>query len=180
MLGMSHPRPSRPTRIALALALPFLLAGCFTSSQPKFPLSNAVPALGDGGRYVAYERRDDGSFKRDETVQMRPRAAGGYDYIDEKGKVTPFSLHRIGPDRHVAQAIRDDGHTADYILLHARDAEVLTYATDCAKQDAAKLKRLGVEIRDQGRICAIDKVADPAALFAALKLGEPSGKMVRE
>jgi hypothetical protein len=162
--------------------LPFLLllAGCFTSSQPKFPLSSAVAVFGDGGRYIAYERSSDGSFRRDETIELRKRADGGYDYIDEKGKVTPLSLYRIGPNLYVAQAIREDGQTADYVAVRVNGNEVLTYPLDCTKQDAAKLKSLGVEITDQGRVCNVDKVADPLTLLAGLNRGEPSGKMVRE
>jgi hypothetical protein len=162
--------------------LPFLLllAGCFTSSQPKFPLSSAVAVFGDGGRYIAYERSSDGSFTRDETIELRKRADGSYDYIDEKGKVTPISLHGIGPDLYVVQAMREDGHSVDYVVVRVRGNDALTYAADCTKQDAAKLESLGVEIRDKGRVCMIDKVADPAALFATLSLGEPTGKAVRE
>ncbi|MPZ56963.1 MAG: hypothetical protein GEU91_10805 [Rhizobiales bacterium] len=178
---MTYPR-SRLLRLgqtALALSVSLLLAGCFTSSQPKFTLASAVPALGNGGRYIVYQRNSDGSFQRDESFEMRGRADRGYDYIEDKGKVTPVSLHRIGPDRYVAQAIREDGKTADYLVLRLRGNEVLSYGPDCAKQDAAKLKGLGVEIRDK-TTCVIDRVADPAALFATLELGEPGVKMVRE
>jgi len=166
--------------LALAFALLLLLTGCFTSSQPKFPLSTAVAALGDGGRYVSYERTSDGGFKRDETFTVRKRADGGYDYIDSKGEVTSLSLHRIGPDLYVAQALRKNGHTADYVILRIQGKEVLSYLPECAKQDPAEMKRLGVEIRDNGKICDIDQVADPAKLFTLLKLGEPGAKMVRE
>ena len=166
--------------LVIAFALALLLTGCFTSSQPKFPLSTAVAALGDGGHYVSYERTSDGGYKRDEMFTVRKRADGGYDYIDSKGKVTSLSLHRIGPNLYVAQALRENGHTADYVILRVQGNEVLSYLPDCAKQDPVKMKRLGVEIRDNGRICAVDRVADPAALFAMMQLGEPGGKMVRE
>jgi len=164
----------------IALSLTLLLAGCFTSSQPKLPLAKAVAALGDGGRYVAYERQSDGNYKRDEVIDMRKRADGGYNYIDSKGKITPFSLYRIDLDLYIAQATREDGHNTDYLALRVIGKDVFTYTTDCAKQDAAKLKSLGVEITDQGRVCNIDNVANAIALFAGLNLGEPSGKMVRE
>ena len=158
------------------MSVAFLLGGCFTSSQPKFPLSTAVPALGDGGRYVGYDRRSDGSFKREEPLDVRKRADGGYDFIDAKGKVTTLSLHRIGPDRYVAQA--SEGKTIHYVVLQIDAKDVLSFATSCDKQDAAKMTALGVVI-DRYE-CKIDGVADPAALFAALNLGEPGSKMVRE
>jgi hypothetical protein len=160
----------------LALALLFLLAGCFTSSQPKFPLSTAVPALGDGGWYVGYERLSDGSFKREEVFEVRRRTDGGYDFVDAKGKATTLSLHRIGSDRFVAQASDEGG--IHYVILQVRGNEVLAFAPDCKEQDAAKLKAQGVDIRQYE--CVIDRVADPAALFAGLELGEPGSKMVRE
>jgi hypothetical protein len=163
-----------------ALALALLLAGCFTASQPKLPLSRAAPAFGNGGHYIAYDRKSDGSYKRDEAFDLRKRADGSYDYIDSKGKATLLSFHRIGPNLYVAQAIREDGHSADYMTLRRNGKESLTYPLDCAKQDAAKLKSIGVEISDQGRVCNIDKVADPMALFTSLNLGEPTGKMVQE
>jgi len=170
--------PSLVTTLTLAL----LLAGCFTSSQPKLPLAQAVAPFGDGGSYGAYERLSDGTYKRDETVTMRKRADGGYDYVDSKGKVTPLSFYRIGPNLYIAQAIGENGQGADYVAVRVSDdgKEGLTYPLDCTKQDAAKLKSLGVEITDNGRVCNIDKVTVPMALFAGLNLGEPSGKMVRE
>jgi hypothetical protein len=176
---MTYPRCglSRLGRTVLALAGALLLAGCFTSSQPKFPLSSAVAVLGKGGRYVTYERREDGSFKRDETIEVRPRADRAYDYIDEKGKVTPVSFHRIKGNIYVAQAVGADRHT-DYVMLRVDGKEVHFFAPDCDKQDAAKLKALGVVI-DQHE-CKIDGVADPAALFATLERGPPGSKMVRE
>ena len=178
---LAAPR-TRQSRLPLfaSLALALLLAGCFTASQPRLPLSKAAPAFGNGGHYVGYDRKGDGSYKRDEAFDLRKRADGGYDYIDSKGKATLLSFHRIGPNLYVAQAIREDGHSADYMTLRRNGKETLTYPLDCAKQDAAKLKSLGVEISEQGRVCSIDKVADPLALLASLKLGEPTGKMVQE
>jgi hypothetical protein len=164
------------SRAASALALFFLLAGCFTSSQPKFPLTTAVAAFGDGGRYVGYERTSDGSFKRDEAFNVRRRPDGAYDFVDAKGKVTTLSLHRIGPDRFVAQA--REGGSVHYVILQVRGKEVLAFHPDCNKDDAAKLKAQGVDVRQYE--CVIDGVTDPTALFAALHLGEPGSKMVRE
>ena len=163
-------------RAALALAFLLLLAGCFTSSQPKFPLSTAIPALGDGGRYVGYERLSDGSFKREEAFDVRRRNDGGYDFVDAKGKATTLSLHRIGPDRFVAQATEEGG--VYYVILQVRGDEVLAFAPDCKEQDAPKLKAQGVNVRQYE--CVINSVADPAALFAGMEPDEPSSKMVRE
>jgi len=168
-------------RLALALACCLLLAGCFTSSQPKFPLSTAVPALGNGGHFGAYERQSDGSYKRDDSFDVKHRADGGYDFTDLKGKVTTVSLHRIRGDLYVAQAVNDKNDHTDYALLRVQGKdgnEILAYAPQCDKQDAAKLKALGVEIRKYE--CVIDRVADPAALFAAIDIGEAGSKMVRE
>lgn len=177
---MIHPRSPLPrlSRIAPAVGLALLLAGCFTSSQPKFPLSTAVAALGKGGRYVTYERRDDGSFKRDVTIEVRPRGDSAYDYIDEKGKVTPVSFHRIKENIYVAQATRPNGGHSDYLMLRVEGNAVMFFPTSCDKQDAAKLTARGVVI--DKRECKIDGVADPAGLFASLDPGQPGSKMVRE
>lgn len=160
------------------LALSLLLAGCFTSTAPKFPLANAVPALGDGGRYVGYDRQDDGSFKRESPVIVKHRSDGGYDFIDSDGKVTPASLHRVGPDLYVAQASNANSTYTDYVMLRIHGNEVLGFAPQCDDQNAAKMTALGVVIHDHE--CKIDAVADPAALFAHLKFGPPTMKLVRQ
>jgi hypothetical protein len=50
------------------------------------------------------------------------------------------------------------------------------------QQDKAKLAALGVELRGGLRSleCPIDRVVDPAALFAHLNLAEPAEKLVRQ
>jgi hypothetical protein len=49
----------------------------------------------------------------------------------------------------------------------------------CDKQDPAVLSANGVVQRDKFE-CSIDKVTDPAKLFAALTAGEPTSKLVPE
>jgi hypothetical protein len=160
----------------VAVGLCLLLAGCFTSSQPKFPLTGAAAALGDGGRFTMYER-DKGQFVRGDTIEVKRRPDGAYDFID-KDETTTASLHAIGPNRYIAQAIGKPGARAEYAVVQVRGNEVLAFAPDCRKQDAAKLTALGVVIGKYS--CSIDRVADPAALFASLVLGEPTSKLVRE
>ena len=169
-------RTPAPILACLLAAFALLLTGCFTSSRPKFPLNTAEPALGDGGRYVAYERTGDGSFKREDAFDVRKRADGRYDFVDAKGAVTTLSLHAAGGDRFVAQVVEGDG--VHYAVVQVRGNEVLTFATDCTKHDAAKLQAQGVVVRRLE--CMIDRIADPAALFAGIELGEPTSKMVRE
>jgi hypothetical protein len=59
-------RKSMPLLAAAALSI--LLSGCFTSQTPKFPMSSAVPALGDGGRYVMSNHVGKGKFKREQVL----------------------------------------------------------------------------------------------------------------
>lgn len=160
------------------IALCLVLAGCFTSAQPKFPLTSAVAAFGEGGRYVSYERKDDGHYEKDETFTVRHRPDGAYDFIDSKGEPESVSLHRIGPDLYVAQGVAKDKNRTDYVVLRGTGQEMVGYAPECSKQDATKMEALGVEIRRQE--CVIDRVADPAGLFTALDLGAPTSKLVRE
>jgi hypothetical protein len=185
LFDMMHRVAAAPMRglrpsLLMTLLASLLLSGCFTSTAPKFPVSESASALGDGGRYVAYQRQSDGSFKREDPFTVRKRAGGGYDFVDADGKVLGLSLHRIKQDLYVAQEIAESGRSTNYVVLRVRGGEVLSYNPDCAKQDAAKMKSLGVELKDEGKVCAIDGVADPAALFAGLDLGKPTSKMVRE
>jgi hypothetical protein len=135
-----------------------------------------MPALGDGGRYVGYERLSDGRFKREEAFDVRKRTDGGYDLVDSKGSVTKLSFHPVGSDRFVAQAV--EGNGVHYIVVQVRGNEVFVHATDCSKHDAAKLQAQGVVVRRLE--CMIDRVNDPAALFAGMELGEPTSKLARE
>jgi hypothetical protein len=164
----------------VAVALGMLLAGCLGSENPVFPLSSAVPALGEGGRYVTFEHAGDGKFTRDSTIEVRKRADGGYDFIDDKGDSTQVSLHPIAGGRHVGQATTKNKRIRfGYVIFSIEGNEVLIYATDCDKQDRAKLEALGVVIEGKYE-CLIDKVADPVSLFNGLTLGPPTSKMVRE
>ena len=160
-----------------AIGLCVLLAGCFTSSQPKFPLTSAVAALRGGGHFIMYER-EGGTFVRGDSIQVKHRADGAYDFVDPKGEVTTVSFHRIGPERYVAQGVDKDGAHTDYAIVQVHGDEVLAFAPDCAKEDAKRLVALGVAIEKYR--CVIDRVADPTAFFASLTLGDPTSKLVRE
>jgi hypothetical protein len=176
-------RQSRETFVrhlatALAIAMSALLAGCFASQQPMFPGASAVPALGDGGRYAAFEQVD-GKDRPTETMTVRPRSDGGYDFINEKGAATPATFHVIPGGLHVAQ-IRLEGNSGyGYALFRIAGNEALVIPAECDKQDQAKMVALGVEIRSKFE-CRIDKVADPVAFFAGLKTGPSISKLVKE
>jgi len=163
-----------------ALAASVLLSGCFVSETPKFPAANAVAAFGDGGRFQGYDRTEsDGYKKADEAIIMvKRRGDGGYDFVDEKDKVTPISFHLIAGGNFVGQALNNAKSGYGYLVFRIAGNEAFIYAPDCDKQDKAQLEKLGVAI---GQFeCRIDRVADPAAFFASLTLGEPSSKLVRE
>jgi len=162
------------------LAASFLLSGCFFSETPKFPAENAVAAFGDGGRFQGYDRMEDGRYKKaDEAIFMvKRRGDGGYDFIDEKDKVQPISFYPIAGGNFVGQALENGKSRYAYVVFRITGNEALIYVPDCDKQDKAQLDKLGIEI---GRFeCRIDRVADPAAFFASLTLGEPTSKLVRE
>ncbi len=161
----------------VALAMSFLLAGCFGSQQPAFPLSSAVPALGAGGRYETFERVD-GKDKPAGEVTVRPRGDGAYDFVNDKGASNPVSFHPIADGLHVAQIKLESDAGYGYAMLRVNGDEALIVPAECDRQDQAKMVALGVEIR--GRFeCRIDKVADPAAFFAGLAKGDPISKMVK-
>lgn len=162
-------------RLLAVAAMSIALAGCFTSKRPMFDLASAATPLGEGGRFVSYNRTSKG-FERDEKIEVRLKGKS-YDFIDEKGKATPATLHPIGRDLFVAQA-PNEGGSYDYVIVRVSASEVIGYAPSCVKQSAKKMRALGVEIHDQE--CRLDKVAHPKALFSSIRLGEPTSKLVRE
>src|SRR4051812_13588053 len=90
------------TLLAVA-ALGTLLGGCFVSEQPNLPLSTAVAAFGEGGRYTIFERMEKDRFQRQEMFTVRHRSDGAYDFINEKGESLAISFHPIAADRFIGQ-----------------------------------------------------------------------------
>jgi hypothetical protein len=168
------PRPS----VFAALAASILLSGCFFSAAPKFPTESAVAALGDGGRFQSYQREDDDSYKKSEVVIMKRRPDGRYDLVDEKGMVDQVSFHPIAGGSFVAQATENGKARYEYWIVRITGNETYFYLPECDKQDKAQLDKLGVVIGEFE--CTIDRLADPAAFFASLKLTKPFIKIVRE
>ena len=163
-----------------ALAASFLLSGCFVSETPRFPAGSAVAAFGDGGRFQGYERTEDGRYKKgDEAIIIvKRRGDGGYDLVDQQDKVQPISFYPIAGGNFVGQAPEIGTSRYAYVVFRIAGNEAFIYVPDCDKQDKAQLEKLGVVI---GQFeCRIDRVADPAAFFASLTLGEPTSKLVRE
>jgi hypothetical protein len=168
----------------LALAVSTLLSGCFISDNPMFPAASAVRPL-EAGRYALFERDGDAN-KPDEYMDIKLREDGGYDFINEKGAVTPVSFHAIAGGLHVAQVRGVPTSQSDparkgygYALFKVDGREAQVYVLECDKQDRAKMIALGVELRGQYE-CGIDRVADAAAFFAGLDKGRVSSRMRRE
>jgi|GEM_PF-2188943 len=166
----------------LALAMSFLLSGCFVSDRPMFAPASATLPL-EAGRYALFERYGDQN-KPSEYIDVKLRNDGGYDFVNEQGETTPVSFHAIAGEVYVAQAgdvaQKETGKKGyGYALFRISGREALVYVSECDKQDKAKLTALGVDIRGQYE-CFIDRVADPAAFFAGLDRGEMSSRMVRE
>jgi hypothetical protein len=178
-------RKSMPLLAAAELSI--LLSGCFTSQTPRFPMSSAVPALGDGGRYVMSNHVGKGKFKREQVLTVKRLPDGAYelipDKLDKSGKARPpqLSFHEVGNGVTIAQARgpEDNSHPYAYLFLIRKGKELLLDLPQCDKQDAAVLDANGVTFRDKWE-CSIDKVADPAKLFAALTPGEPDIKLAPE
>jgi hypothetical protein len=162
-----------------ALAMSVLLSGCFTSQVEKFPVAAALPAFGEGGNFELFEHVDGDRYERQETFMVKHRADGGYNFMNEKGDVQPISFHALSGDYYVGQAkAENDRKGYVFTIFRVLPDEALFYLPQCDEQDKAKLATSGVELA--GRFeCLIDGVADPTALFATLKLGQPVSKMVR-
>jgi hypothetical protein len=172
---MMFPRIS----VFAAMAASLLLSGCFFSETPKFPAENAVAVFGDGGRFQGYDRMEGDRYKKaDEAIIVKRRGDGGYDFVNEKAEVQPISFYPIAGGSFVGQALENGKSRYAYVVFRIAGNEAFIYVPDCDKQDKAQLEKLGVAI---GQFeCSIDRVADPAAFFASLALGEPASKLVRE
>jgi hypothetical protein len=161
-------------------AIHLLLAGCFQSEQPKFPLAGAAAPLGNGGRYALYERGPDNRYQRQEVVVIKRRGDGGYDFVDEKGETQTVSFHALGGDLFVGQAQAEkDQPGYGYAVVRMAAGEAVVYVPQCDDQDKAALAASGVEVNGQLE-CILDRVGDAPALFKRLDLGEPVSKLVRE
>ena len=170
-------------RALLFTAMSVLLAGCFESEQPKFPLASAAAPFGEGGRYVVYERVANDQFQRQEVFVIKRRPDRAYDFVNEKGEVIWISLHAIGGDLFAGQANSEQEKDKDkpayaYVVFSVTGSEALLHVPQCDEQDNATLATFQVEI---GRFeCMIDRVADPSGLFKRLELGKPVSKLMRE
>jgi len=143
----------RPARLPSLLFLPaicLLLAGCFQSEQPKFPLANAAAALDQGGRYVVYERGPDNTYQRQEVLQIKHRDDGAYDFVDEKGETLTISFHALGGDLFVGQAKAEkDQPGYGYTIVRIAGNEAVLYVPQCDDQDKAVLAAASVEVNGQ-------------------------------
>jgi len=163
-------------RIALVAMLSALLSGCFASDKPVFSAETAVMALGEGGKYATFEQLADGKEEPGDTIEVRLGANNVYDFIDEKGDVTPVTIHPLSGDEHVLQAKMKSAY-GYAVIRTSGPTEALVIPVECNKQDEAMLQALGVVRLDRFE-CRIDKVADPAAFFAAVKRSRAVSRMV--
>ena len=178
-------RKSVPLLVAAALSV--LLSGCLTSQTPKFPMSSAIPALGDGGRYVMSNHVGKGKFKREQVLTVKRLPDGAYELIPDKtekggkSRAPQLSFHDIGNGVIIAQAKsqEDNAHPYAYLFVMQKGKELLLDLPQCDKQPGTVLEANGVVFRDKWE-CSIEKVADPAKLFAALTPGEPDIKLIPE
>jgi hypothetical protein len=166
----------------LAFALSVLLSGCFVSDKPMFTPASAVRPL-EAGRYALFERYSEPD-KPSEYMDVRLRADGVYDFVNEQGAVNPVTFHPIAGGFYVAQAgdiplTGTDRKGYGYALFKVSGREALVYVVECLKQDKPKIAALGVEFRGQYE-CAIDGVAEPTRLFEALERNSLPSRMVRE
>ena len=165
--------------LLVVAALSVLLSGCFTSENAEVPTSSAVAAFGNGGRYAVFEHIGGGKFRKQRTLTVKQMPDGTYEFIGEKTAL-PISFHDIGNGIIVGQAKPADNKNAyAYLFLTRKGTEAFFHLPQCDKQDAALLSAHGVVHRDKFE-CSIDKVSDPAKLFAALTPGEPTSKMMPE
>jgi hypothetical protein len=90
--------------LLLLIAVGILLASCFQSDQPTFPLGDAAAPFGDGGRYVVYEHVGGGEWRRQEVFVVARRHDRAYDLVNAKGDTLTMSLHPLGGELFAGQA----------------------------------------------------------------------------
>src|SRR5262245_37902627 len=121
-------RAIRTSRVAVLFAAINLLAGCFQSEQPRFPLTDAAAPFGDGGRYVVYEHEAGDRFEPQEVFVITRRADRAYDFVNEKGETLTMSLHALGRDRFVGQANPSKNQPGyGYVVFRFTDNEATLY-----------------------------------------------------
>src|SRR5829696_2292769 len=154
--------------LPVVAVLSVLLSACFTSVDPKFPPSSAVAVFGAGGRYVVFDHVGKGEFRKQQTMTVKQLPDGVYQFIGAKENIS-ISFHDVGNGVIVGQARprnTKNAHDYGYTFIIRKGNEVFSHVPQCDTQDADVLKAHGVVRRDKWE-CSIDKVADPAKLFAA-------------
>jgi hypothetical protein len=169
---------SRLARGALVFLALCLLSACMTSQRPLFDPAGGVAALGEGGTYGSFERREDGSFNRDATLKVT-RQGTTYAFInsDQDAKSTPVTFHPLRERLFVAQASAPKGGYA-YLIFRFEGADIFIHLPDCEKQDKTRIVALGA--RMERLECKLDGVSDAKAFFDTLDIGQPHAKMVRQ
>jgi hypothetical protein len=184
IMPIAVPRPARFLSTAIRwfalTAFAALLGGCFLSEEAKFPASSAAAPFGEGGRYDVFEHGEGDTYKRQETFGVKHRPDGAYDFTNEKGESAMMAFYRVADGLFVVQSPATPGDKGGfaYVVFRVAGNEAFLHIPQCNGQDADKLAAAHVDVR--GLECYIDGVADPAGLFAGMKLGEPISKMVRQ
>jgi len=165
-------------RIAVVVLLSALLSGCFVSDHPVFGPESAVRVLGDGGKYATFEQVD-GKEQPGDPIEIRPREANAYDFVNQNGAANRVTFHPLPDGRYVAQTKLDADQGYGYVIARIDGPQIVPLPIDCDKQDQARMASLGVVRRSQYE-CRIDAVKDPTGFFVGLKTTEPVSRMVRQ
>jgi len=165
--------------LLVVVALSTLASACITSEAPKFSPSSAVTALGNGGQYSLWEYAG-GKYYPQGTLTAKLKPDGSYEFLTDKEPI-PISFHDLGNGLVVGQAKIDDARGGyGYMILTREDSDVFLHLLQCDAQPPDLLAAHRVDVRAEKNTCSIDRVIDPAKLFAALPAGEPTFKMVPE
>jgi hypothetical protein len=153
--------------LLVVVALSTLASACITSEAPKFSPSSAVTALGNGGQYTLWEYAG-GKYYPQGTLTAKLRPDGSYEFLTDKEPIL-ISFHDIGNGLVVGQAKIDDARGAyGYMILTREDSDVFLHLLQCDAQPPDLLAAHRVDVRAEANTCSIDRVIDPAKLFAAL------------
>ena len=152
-------------------ALSVLLSACFSSESRNSPRRRRSRPSATAGAMSCSSMSATASSSKQRTLTVKQTLDGSLRIRwreDDSADLVPRRRQRR--HRRPGQAGRNNKHAYGYLILTRKGKELLLHLPQCDKQDPAVLAANGVVHRDKCE-CSIDKVSDPAKLFAALDPG---------
>ena len=158
-------------RIAAAIGLAAILAGCVISKQPLFDPARAVTPLADGT--LTEENRNQGRWVKWGTIKLVRDGKIYRAQSDRSDRVPSFALHDVGGGFYVAVHKPEPRKESIYALFEKQGDSYLYYAPVCSEFQYVRLPS-GLWPVIDGENCSYDnrdKLVQ--ALLAYARLSNP-------